>query len=81
MNLKGTAAPAIDVCPWCGGKAFLEAEPAAEEALVWRRDQKKISGLCSHLIYTICLQCGSVVHTRVAHVDELLTQAEKEARK
>ncbi|MBQ9198452.1 MAG: hypothetical protein IJ157_14630 [Clostridia bacterium] len=81
MNLKRTPAPDIAACPWCGGGDFRELENKNHEALVWRADEPMIRGLCSGLIYTVCLQCGSIVHVRVDHVDEVLTQAEKEARK
>lgn len=73
-----TAAPEFSQCPYCGGTEFCEAKSNSSDGQVTRVGTIIRS---SPLVHVICLQCGSVIHSRVENVEALLTREEKEQRK
>lgn len=57
------------VCPCCGGTDFIEAHAARCAAI----SQKPYTSMKhADLYYKVCISCGTVAHTYVKHIKELL---------
>ena len=71
-----TKAPEFTACPYCDGTHFTEIIQSGNAAATRVGHVFKMADI----IHMVCLDCGSIIHSRVKRVDSLLTKAEKEGR-
>lgn len=64
----------IEQCPYCGGTDFIKGygvqaiSGSSKVANSWN---------LSNLVYTVCKDCGSIVHTQVEKLDRLISSQQE----